>query len=104
MTLTGAASFERHLWLRAQLNRASSSVCANLAEGFGRYYHREFAQFARMSRGSLNEIADHLADVAHLQLSSEDELEQVRAVLGRTSGALMMLIRYLESTPGPRRP
>ena len=28
-----------------QIRRAANSVCANIAEGFGRYQHREFAQF-----------------------------------------------------------
>lgn len=46
--------------LTDQLIRASRSVTANIAEGFGRYHHQENIQFCRLSRGSLFEIKDHL--------------------------------------------
>jgi len=40
--------------------RASRSVTANLAEGYGRYHYQENIQFCRTSRGSLTEIQDHI--------------------------------------------
>jgi len=43
-----------------QLIRASRSVTANIAEGFGRFHYQENIQFCRHSRGSLFEIIDHL--------------------------------------------
>jgi four helix bundle protein len=43
-----------------QLTRASRSVTANIAEGFGRFHFQENIQFCRQSRGSLFEILDHL--------------------------------------------
>ena len=43
-----------------QLIRASKSVTANIAEGFGRFHYQENIQFCRHSRGSLFEIIDHL--------------------------------------------
>lgn len=46
--------------LTIQLRRASSSVCANIAEGFGRYHFQESMQFYRTARGSLSEIKSHL--------------------------------------------
>jgi len=36
-----------------QVIRASRSVTANIAEGFGRYHYQEYAQYCRQSRGSL---------------------------------------------------
>lgn len=46
--------------LKAQFLRASRSVTANIAEGFGRHHHQENLQFCRMARGSLTECLDHL--------------------------------------------
>ncbi len=46
--------------LTDQLIRASRSVTANIAEGYGRFHYQENIQFCRQSRGSLFEIVDHL--------------------------------------------
>ena len=43
-----------------QIIRASRSVTANIAEGFGRFHFQENIQFCRTARGSLFEIKDHL--------------------------------------------
>jgi len=56
-----------------QIIRASRSVTANIAEGFGRFHYKEYAQYCRQARGSLYELIDHLivADECHL-ISNED--------------------------------
>jgi four helix bundle protein len=46
--------------LKDQLHRASRSVTACIAEGYGRYHYQENIQFCRQSRGSLMECLDHL--------------------------------------------
>jgi len=47
---------EEQYRLRDQLIRASWSVTANLAEGYGRFHYAENMQFARQARGSLSEF------------------------------------------------
>lgn len=42
-----------------QMIRASRSVTANIAEGYGRYHYQENIQFCRQARGSLYELLDH---------------------------------------------
>ena len=44
-----------------QLLRASRSVTANIAEGYGRYHYQENIQFCRQARGSLYELIDHFS-------------------------------------------
>jgi four helix bundle protein len=47
--------------LTDQMIRASRSVTANIAEGYGRYHYQENIQYCRQSRGSLFELIDHLS-------------------------------------------
>ncbi|MDA1306255.1 MAG: four helix bundle protein [Acidobacteria bacterium] len=89
-----------------QLRSASRSSCRNIAEGFGRYYPKEFAQFLRIARGSLLETGEHLRDArAAGWIDSKQEAELVR-LRDRAVGATTRLIRYLDSKPpqGPTRP
>lgn len=46
--------------LNQQLRRASSSVPANIAEGYGRFYYQETIRFCYTARGSLEETLSHL--------------------------------------------
>lgn len=51
---------EEKFRLQDQLIRASRSITANLAEGFGRHHHGENLQYCRQARGSLSECLDHI--------------------------------------------
>lgn len=51
---------EERFRLADQLIRSSRSVCANIAEGFGRFHFQENIQFCRQARGSLLETLDHI--------------------------------------------
>jgi len=55
-------SFPKHEQydLISQIRRASRSVTANIAEGYGRFHYQENIQFCRHARGSLEECKDHL--------------------------------------------
>lgn len=39
-----------------QIKRASTSICANIAEGYGRRSKKEFVQFLSIALGSTNEV------------------------------------------------
>lgn len=59
--------------LSDQMIRASRSVTAQIAEGFGRYHHQENIQFCRIARGSLSEVHDHLNVAIDENLINVDE-------------------------------
>ena len=52
----------RDFKFRDQLRDAARSAPRNIAEGFARYKHKEFAQFVRVAKGSLGEVLDHFID------------------------------------------
>jgi four helix bundle protein len=84
-----------------QADRAASSACRNLAEGFARYGHPEFARFASIARGSLGELRDSI-DEARLKryISDKDAKEFDRVIRGAMSSA-SALRGYLLRTPTP---
>ncbi|UBF24866.1 four helix bundle protein [Kovacikia minuta CCNUW1] len=45
--------------MTAQIRRASASIPANIAEGYGREYRQEHIQSLRIAQGSLKELETH---------------------------------------------
>lgn len=65
--------------LKDQMLRASRSVTANIAEGYGRFYFQENIQYCRQARGSLYELIDHLScgfDEGYFDKSEVSELKE----------------------------
>jgi four helix bundle protein len=52
--------FSKDFDLRGQIRRASISIMANIAEGFGRHSDKEFANFLNIAHGSAYEVQSHL--------------------------------------------
>ncbi len=66
--------------LLSQIRRASISITANIAEGYGRFHYQEGIQFYRISRGSLYELKDHLItclDLQYIDTKTYDEGKQL---------------------------
>lgn len=78
---------------------AASSIARNIAEGFGRYKHREFAQFLTISRGSAFELLDHLHDGIARSYWTAEDVRELEGLCNRTIAAIGSFIRYLRSHP-----
>lgn len=63
--------------LKDQMIRASRSVTANIAEGYGRFHYQESIQFCRQARGSLYELLDHLSCVLDESYLTHDNIEDL---------------------------
>src|SRR5262245_31227314 len=59
--------------LHDQLSDAARSGPGNIAEGFGKFGNKEFARYARIAKGSMVEVINHLIDLEDQRLISEDE-------------------------------
>jgi len=77
---TSDGSFSKDFGLRDQLRRASVSIMANIAEGFGRRSDKEFANFLNLAHGSAAECQSHLYiahDLGYLDPADFDNLLMV---------------------------
>jgi four helix bundle protein len=73
--VTAKLPVEERFGLTSQIRRASTSVPANIAEGFGRWNAREFLRFLAIASGSLRELETHLVIVCRLGFLSERAIE-----------------------------
>jgi four helix bundle protein len=104
--LTKRGRFHTDFKLRSQLDDAADSACRNIAEGFGGT-DREFANFLRIARRSLNEVQDGFRSARLKEHVSEADLKPARSLLRRIFPALSSLLRHLDRRIGrgrPRRP
>ena len=78
--------------LRDQMDRAASSIVANIAEGAGEFSRKEKARFYRMARRSAIEMAAWLEIAARRGEVSEDE---VTRALQQAHDVVCMLVKLI---------
>ncbi len=96
--------FKRRFKFCDQLDDAARSGPRNIAEGFARFKHKEFAQFVRIAKGSEAEVLNHLIDACDQRLMTRDQFLLEEHLVKRALKAANGLIRFLESTPDPPLP
>jgi four helix bundle protein len=82
--------------LRAQMRRASVSVCSNIAEGCGRSGDAEFARFLSIATGSASELECETIialDLGFLDQNTHDDLIAVIVEVKRMLGGLLGAVR-----------
>ncbi len=87
---------------RDQLRDAADGIPRNIAEGFGRYRHGDFARFLTIARSSLDETEDALMAGHRRHYFDDQTLAAGKRKLKRTNGAIVGLLRYLRATREPR--
>lgn len=98
-TSEGPAS--RDFKYRDQVNDAISSVCRNIAEGFYKYEHPEFARYVRGARGSLGETQDLIEEGRQKGHASIELEARMSSLARRAMIAISRLHRYLRSSRAP---
>ena len=81
--------------LTDQIIRSSRSVCANIAEGFGRFHYKDNSRFCRNARGSLFETLNHLVEAFDSGYISEETLTNFRTKMFHCNKLLNGYIAYL---------
>jgi four helix bundle protein len=85
-----------------QISDSSQSVCANIAEGFGRFSHGEFLRFLRIAHGSALETREHVRRFRSHGWITEEERRELDTLTDRAVGSIVPLMRYLRNSKGPR--
>ena len=93
---------EERFALCDQIRRAVVSIPSNIAEGFGRDSHKDFAHFIVQARGSLCEVETQLILASDLGYITEAEIPA--ATMTSISKMLNVFIKRLKSTPTPPAP
>ncbi len=83
-----------------QAQRAAASSCRNLAEGFYRHRHREFAHFVNIARSSLGELLDTNDEAGLKGYISPQEQQEFEALLQEAMRVANGLYRYLNGSDG----
>lgn len=95
---TSKLPFSKDFGLRDQIQRASISVMANIAEGFETYSDQEFIRFLGFSLRSSSEVKSHLyaaLDIGHLTPLDFEEMYKQTA---SCSNLIKAFIKYLRAS------
>lgn len=81
--------------LTNQMRRASSSVSANLAEGYGRHGYKEKLQFYKIANGSLLEVKSFCYLAQRLEYISQKQLDTIMPSFVSLQKLINALIRSI---------
>ena len=88
---------EEKYGLSDQLRRSSSSISANIAEGFGRHSTKDKSHFYTIANGSLLETKSHLYLAHKLGYITEEQLAELNFTIVSTQKMLSSFIKSVNS-------
>jgi four helix bundle protein len=99
--LVETGTITRDFALRDQLREAAASAPRQMAEGFGRFYPKDFARLLRGAVGELKEVQDALRDGVDRGHFTPDQVVPLERLAKRSSKAAGRLIAYLRRATPP---
>jgi four helix bundle protein len=93
-------AWQRDIRLCGQIQGASGSVMANIAEGFARHSDKEFVQFLFVAMSSAAEVQSHLYIALDQGYLSKETFESIYGQAEKTSRIISGLIKYLRKKHG----
>ena len=95
---TKTTEFAKDFGLRDQIRRASVSIMANIAEGFGRSGSGEFIQFLAIAKGSACEVDSHVYVALDQGYIDPAEFERLNELAVKTVNLIGGLMKYLQQS------
>ncbi len=96
---TRQGGFRRDFGLRDQVQRASTSIMANIAEGFDGGSNREFLKFLGYAFRSTSEVQSHLYIALDQEYLDQQTFDAVFNLTVRVKNLIRGFMRYLRSRP-----
>ncbi len=96
--ITKDSHFSKDFSLKDQIRRASVSIIANIAEGYGRKSKKEFANFLNMSHGSAAEVQCHLYIALDQKYIDPKEFEELYKETEEVSKMIQGFMSYLNES------
>lgn len=95
---TTQGDFSKDFDLRSQIRRASISIMANIAEGFGRRSDKEFANFLNISHASACEVQSHLYIALDLNYINQERFNILYNSLSEITRMIYSLTEHLRKS------
>ena len=96
---TKDGNFKKDMRLTSQIQSAATSSMANIAEGFIRRSHKEFAQYLYIAMASSAEVKSHLYVALDQDYINKKQFEEIYDQADKTGRMISNLIKYLRSLP-----
>jgi four helix bundle protein len=94
--IIGSLPASERFELKSQMLRASRSVTANIAEGWGRFHYLDSNKFYYNARGSLSELLDHLIEARYENYIAKEVYIEYRDKIQEAIKVLNGFIFYLK--------
>ena len=95
-TVTRKEAFARDFGLSSQIQRAATSIMANIAEGYERQAPKEFYHFLKIARGSCSEVRSHLYLAQRVGYITQIECDSLMDIAQETGRLISGFMRTLE--------
>ncbi len=92
---TTTGDFSKDYDLKSQIRRASISIMANIAEGFGRRSDKEFANFLNIAHASACEVQSHLYIALDLNYTNQEIFDNLYDSLSEITRMIYALSEHL---------
>lgn len=84
--------------LSDQMRRAAVSIPSNIAEGYGRISHKEYAHFLSIAKGSASELTTQLELCIMIGYLTDEDIHESLTLLDEIERMLHCMIRKFLST------
>ncbi len=84
--------------LNQQMRRSVSSISANIAEGYGRFYYQDNVHFCYIARGSLVETSSHLTLAFKLGFIPKGKYQELKMLVNELARLISGYIAYLKKS------